>query len=148
MPTAVSIVFVGLTIFLSHYFAALFLLRIPIVRLSVPRDTSLKDAAFMAVIIPKGLGAAVLASLPLQKGVPGGEIIQSTVFSIILCSTLFTTVLTFLVDKTPVSRLYEWVFRFSGLGRPVENVPPEKPVRAKRPVRPRAERKSPPPSAD
>ena len=96
---------------------ALFLLRIPIVRISVPRDTPLKDAAFMATIIPKGLGAAVLASLPAQQGIPGGEVIQSVVFSIILCTTLLTTVLTFLVDKTWLSRVYEWIFRLTGLGK-------------------------------
>ena len=95
----------------------LFLIRIPIVRLSVPRDTPTKDAAFMAAMIPKGLGAAVLASLPVQQGISGGETIQAVVFSIILCSTLFTTILTFLVDKTIVSRVYEWIFRLSGLGQ-------------------------------
>lgn len=94
---------------------ALFLLRIPIVRLSVPRRTHPKDAAFMAVMIPKGLGAAVLASLPVQQGIDGGEIIQAVVFSIILCSTFFTTILTFLVDKTFVSNVYEWIFRLLGL---------------------------------
>lgn len=97
--------------------AALFLIRIPIVCISVPRDTASKDAAFMAAMIPKGLGAAVLASLPVQQGVPGGEVIQSVVFSIILCTTLFTTVLTFLVDKTKVSIVYGWIFRVAGLGR-------------------------------
>jgi potassium/hydrogen antiporter len=96
---------------------ALFLVRIPIVRMAVPSDTPLKDAAFMATMIPKGLGAAVLASLPAQQGIPGGEIIQSVVFSIILCSTLFTTILTFLVDKTWLSNVYEWIFRVSGLGK-------------------------------
>lgn len=95
--------------------AALFLLRIPIVRLSVPRNTRPKDAAFMAVMIPKGLGAAVLASLPAQQGVAGGEIIQSVVFSIILCSTFLTTILTFLVDKTHLSRVYIWIFGLMGL---------------------------------
>ncbi|MEZ4967286.1 MAG: cation:proton antiporter [Saprospiraceae bacterium] len=96
---------------------ALFLARIPIVSISVPKDTTPKDAAFMAAMIPKGLGAAVLASLPAQQGVPGGEVIQSIVFSIILCTTLFTTILTFLVDKTAVSGVYSWIFRTSGLGR-------------------------------
>ncbi len=102
---------------------ALFIIRIPIVRLAVPRDTPTKDAAFMATMIPKGLGAAVLASLPAQQGIPGGEIIQSIVFSIILCSTFFTTILTFLVDKTFVSDVYRWIFRISGLGRE-KAVPP------------------------
>ena len=95
----------------------LFLVRIPVVRMSVPRHTSTSDASFMATMIPKGLGAAVLASLPAQQGVAGGEIIQSVVFSIILCSTVFTTVLTFLVDKTFVSRIYGWIFKMMGLGR-------------------------------
>lgn len=97
---------------------ALFLIRIPIVRLAVPRSTPPKDAAYMATMIPKGLGAAVLASLPAQQGVPGGEIIQSVVFSIILFSTLFTTILTFLVDKTWISNVYEWIFKISGLEKP------------------------------
>lgn len=96
---------------------ALFLARVLIVRISVPADTPLLDAAFMSVMIPKGLGAAVLASLPAQQGVPGGEIIQSVVFSIILCTTLLTTLLSFLVDKTALSKVYEWMFRAMGLGR-------------------------------
>ena len=51
----------------------------------------------------------------LQQGIAGGEIIQAVVFSIILCSTFFTTFLTFLVDKTFVSYVYEWIFRLMGL---------------------------------
>ena len=104
---------------------ALYLMRIPIVRFSVPRSTPAKDAAFMAVMIPKGLGAAVLASLPVQQGIPGGETIQAVVFSIILCTTVFTTILTFLVDKTFVSNVYEWIFRVMGLGRTDEAAPPD-----------------------
>jgi potassium/hydrogen antiporter len=95
----------------------LFVVRIFVVRMSVPRNTNPKDAAFMAVMIPKGLGAAVLASLPVQQGVEGGETIQSVVFSIILCSTMLTTILSFLVDKTWLSKFYEWIFRLMGLGR-------------------------------
>jgi len=94
---------------------ALFLARIFIVRISVPADTPPRDAAFMAVMIPKGLGAAVLASLPLQQGVAGGEIIQSVVFSIILCSTLFSTVMCYFMDKTWLAKIYIWIFRVMGL---------------------------------
>ena len=102
----------------------LFLIRIPVVRISVPRSTSPKDASYMATMIPKGLGAAVLASLPAQQGVEGGEIIQSVVFSIILCSTVGTTILTFLVDRTFVARIYAWIFCILGL-RKVEETEPE-----------------------
>ncbi|HAD11461.1 MAG TPA: sodium:proton exchanger [Saprospirales bacterium] len=93
----------------------LFLVRIPVVRISVSKSTSAKDASYMATIIPKGLGAAVLASLPAQQGVEGGEIIQSIVFSIILCTTVFTTVLTFLVEKTFFSGIYIFLFNLLGL---------------------------------
>ncbi len=127
-------VYIGMSVKLNDWWpfalgaiitAALFLIRIPIVRLSVPRDTPLKDAAFMAAMIPKGLGAAVLASLPVQQGVPGGDTIQSVVFSIILCTTLLTTVLTFLVHKTLLSNMYIWVFRVTGLGRSKSSEVPE-----------------------
>ena len=101
----------------------LFLVRIPVVRISVPRSTSPKDASYMATMIPKGLGAAVLASLPAQQGVAGGEIIQSVVFSIILCSTVFTTILTFLVEKTVLSSIYTWIFRILGLGKASKTLP-------------------------
>lgn len=119
-------VYIGISVHLENWWmmalgaiitGALFLARIPIVRMSVPRDTPLRDAAFMATMIPKGLGAAVLASLPAQQGVEGGEMIQSIVFSIILSTTLMSTVLTFLVDKTWLANFYEWIFRISGLGR-------------------------------
>jgi len=106
----------------------LFLVRIPVVRISVPRSTSLKDASYMATMIPKGLGAAVLASLPAQQGVAGGEIIQSVVFSIILCSTVLTTVLTFLVEKTFFSSIYGWIFKMLGLGRKVTREPDQLPL--------------------
>jgi len=45
--------------------------------------------------------------------------IQSIVFSIILCSTFFTTILTFLMDKTWLHYPYHWTFRLLGLGKTV-----------------------------
>jgi potassium/hydrogen antiporter len=68
-------------------------------------------------MIPKGLGAAVLASLPAQQGVEGGDVIQSVVFAIILCTTFLTTFLSFLVEKTFVAQVYGWIFKILGLGK-------------------------------
>lgn len=113
-------VYIGLSVRLQdwHYFvigaaitAGLFVIRLPIVRLSVSRTTPVRDASYMAAIIPKGLGAAVLASVPAQQGIPGGEAIQSIVFSIILCTTMFTTLLVFLIERTFVSVVYDFIFR-------------------------------------
>ena len=135
-------VYIGISVRLENWWymllggiitGALFLVRILVVRISVPRTTPLKDAAFMAVMIPKGLGAAVLASLPFQKGIPGGEIIQSVVFSIILSTTFLTTILSFLTDKTFISHIYCWIFKILGLGRPprkAKSAPPELPAEA------------------
>jgi NhaP-type Na+/H+ or K+/H+ antiporter len=127
-------VYIGISVHLEDWWmmvlgamitGALFLARILIVRLSVPRSTTPRDASYMATMIPKGLGAAVLASLPAQQGVEGGETIQSIVFSIILCSTFLTTILTFLVDKTWLSYVYHWLFSIMGLGKADTAAEPE-----------------------
>jgi len=59
---------------------------------------------------PKGLAAAVLASIPMQRGVPGGEAIQNVVYAIILFTIVLTALLVFLQDRTPVGRLYSALF--------------------------------------
>jgi NhaP-type Na+/H+ or K+/H+ antiporter len=94
----------------------IFLLRILVVRFSVHKSTPVSDASAMAVMVPKGLGAAVLASIPLQQGVVAGEFIQNVTFSVILFTTLFTTILIFLLDRTALSTIYARIF--SGFGLP------------------------------
>src|SRR4030042_807439 len=68
-------VYVGLSMELTNswffYVAAvmtiaIFVLRIPVVRLSLSKSTPASDASLIAVMIPKGLAAAVLASIPLR----------------------------------------------------------------------------------
>jgi NhaP-type Na+/H+ or K+/H+ antiporter len=92
----------------------IFLIRIPVIRLSVHKSTPVADVSLMSVMIPKGLGAAVLASIPLQQGIIGGELIQNVTFAVILFTTLLTTILIFLLDKTALSRFYARMF--SGFG--------------------------------
>lgn len=88
----------------------LFLVRIPVVAASVSAEVSARDASIMAVMIPKGLGAAVLATVPVQQGIEGGETIQTVTFAMILFSTILTTALVFLISRTRLSRVYETVF--------------------------------------
>lgn len=83
--------------------------RIIIVRLIVTRDTPLLDKSIMSIMIPKGLGAAVIATLPLQRGHVDGVIIQSMCFAVILFSTLYCVALFFLVKigfSLPFYRLF------------------------------------------
>ena len=83
--------------------------RIIIVRVIATRDTPLLDKSIMSIMIPKGLGAAVIATLPLQRGHVDGVIIQSICFAVILFSTLYCVALFFLVKigfSLPFYRLF------------------------------------------
>ncbi|MBP7244796.1 MAG: cation:proton antiporter, partial [Bacteroidia bacterium] len=81
---------------------ALFAVRILVVKFVISKSTPLLDKATMSIMIPKGLGAAVIATLPFQQGHADGIIIQSICFSVILFSTLYCVGLFFLL-KTETS---------------------------------------------
>ncbi len=111
--------YVGLTIELTDFWsvfygvlltALVFVLRIPIVRYSVARDTPRSDASIMSAMVPKGFAAAVLASIPLQRGIEGGEFIQNVTYTVVLFSIVVTSVLIFLVEKTPFASVYHAFF--------------------------------------
>ncbi len=96
-----------------------FTLRIPAVKLSVRKAIGDKDLSVMAVMVPKGLAAVVLASIPVQQGVIGGDIIENVTYGVVLISIVFTSLLVLLLEKTPLPRLYAWLFsqslpRFGG----------------------------------
>lgn len=93
----------------------LFILRIPVVRASITaKETEKRDMFLMAAIFPKGLAAAVLATIPLQRGIVGGEFIMNVTFSIVLFSIIFTSVVIPMIDKVPaVRKFYEISFRLS-----------------------------------
>ncbi len=96
----------------------LLFLRIPIVKMSISsKDTEPRDRYFMAAIFPKGLAAAVLATIPLQRGIAGGEFIMNVTFSMVLFTIVFTSVLIPMIDKLSFVRkfyaisfqLFSWV---------------------------------------
>lgn len=89
----------------------LFVLRAFTVRWVISSKVPVLDRAVMATMIPKGLGAAVIATLPLHNGHPDGIIIQSICFSVILFSTLFCVILFFLVRNGLTLPLYALLYR-------------------------------------
>ena len=117
-------IYIGISIRLQHFMpiligliitVVLFLLRILIVRLSVHAknkdELPIEDKMFMSGIVPKGLAAAVLATIPLQRGIAGGELIQNIVFAVILFSIIFTSILVPVLERdNAVSRLYKKCF--------------------------------------
>ena len=77
----------------------LFVMRILVVKIISNRKDPLLDKAVMSIMIPKGLGVAVIATLPLQNNYFDGVIIQSICFTIILFSTLFCVGFFYLVSS-------------------------------------------------
>ena len=94
--------------------AAIFLLRIPAVKLTVRRSIPARDASIVAIMVPKGLAAAVLATVPLQAGVLGGELIESLTYGVVLSSIVFTSIMLLLLEKMGLSALYIWFFSLDG----------------------------------
>lgn len=83
-----------------------FVLRILAVKVSVNNSIPAKDASIMAIMIPKGLTAVVLASIPLQQGMPGGELIKNLTYGVVLLSIVTTSILVLLLAKTRLSHYY------------------------------------------
>lgn len=85
-----------------------FILRLPVVKMTVSKAIPIRDATIIAIMVPKGLAAAVLASIPLQQGILGGELIMNVVYGVVLTSIVMTSLLIIFVEKTKLADLYHW----------------------------------------
>jgi potassium/hydrogen antiporter len=81
--------------------AMVFLARIPITRISFYRTRDRASVMVASVMVPKGLAAAVLATLPAAYGVTGAESIRDFVFAVVLVSILFTALLIPVLHRIP-----------------------------------------------
>ena len=86
-----------------------FILRIPAVKLSMKKSVPVTDVSITAVMIPKGLAAVVLATLPFQQNITGGELIRDITYGVVLFSIVATSVLVLLIEKTRFSGFYAWL---------------------------------------
>lgn len=76
--------------------------RIPAVVVSTRRmELGKKDFWFLCAAIPRGLAAGVLATLPMQYGVPGAESLAPVVFAVIVLSVLIFAITFSIVDRLP-----------------------------------------------
>ena len=97
--------FPGLRFFAAAVITVIiYLARIAMVWFTIPRSIPASDAAIIAVMEPKGLAAAVLASLPLQAGIAAGQTIQDVTYIVIFFSILVCSVMVFLLERTCVYR--------------------------------------------
>ena len=108
--------------------ALIFFIRIPAAWIGLERTAPVHDASLVAIMSPKGLAAVVLASIPLEQHLPHGDVIQAMTYCVVFLSIVFTSVLSFLIERTALARVYAVLFR--GFGRapvpavvaaPVEN---------------------------
>ncbi len=106
------IVFGGITT------VAIFAIRPFAVRVSMrARTTPPRDAKIASVLVPKGLAAAVLATVPMQAGVAEGSLIEAVTFGVIFFSIITASALTLFVDRSFVSSAYMRLFsRYAGRG--------------------------------
>jgi len=72
-------------------------------------DYTLRDQSITAIMAPKGLAAAVLATLPLQNGVEAGEVIRDVSYMVVLISISLTALLVVALPRPPVQRLMQRV---------------------------------------
>lgn len=105
-------IFLGVSMKITHIvpfvIAALiimgaYLLRFFLTKLMQP-DLSAREARIMSLLIPKGLAAAVLASLPASVKMPGHEMIESITYAVVFLSILLSSVAIALIEiKSTVS---------------------------------------------
>jgi cell volume regulation protein A len=62
------------------------------VKLSFFKSSSKDSENLMTIMLPRGLAAAVLASLPFTSGVPGSQVFPEIVFIVIFATIIICTV--------------------------------------------------------
>lgn len=76
------------------------------IKLLVRGKMSLQDLSIMSVMTPKGLVPAILASIPLQLGLTGGQMIQDVSYAVVLISIVVCSVLVIIISKDPLALGY------------------------------------------
>ncbi len=86
---------------------ATYVMRIVLTRYIFRDDSyNLRDTAIASMMAPKGLAAAVLATLPLEYGVVGGEMIRDVTYMVVLVSISLTALLVMLYPKHLTQNCY------------------------------------------
>ena len=94
------------------------LVRLIVVRFATSKTLSTYDRSLVAIMVPKGLAAAVLASLVLQSGVTGAETIREVSFGVILFSICLVAVLTFVLERGWLDRFFRYIYGNSHVLKP------------------------------
>jgi cell volume regulation protein A len=112
-----DIISMGIALLLT---AVLLLSRIIAVQYSLDRKgTKVQEASLVATLVPKGTAAVVLASLPIQMGIPGAGAIQHIIYGVVIFSIVGSAILVFLVERTAVAGIFHYFMKM--YSRPEES---------------------------
>ncbi|MCL1974384.1 MAG: cation:proton antiporter [Bacteroidetes bacterium] len=90
----------------------LYLIRLFVAKIASPKGANSFDKGIIAIMTPKGLAAAVLATIPAQAGMPDGLMIKNITYSVVFFSILATSVLIFLNNRQGgLRRFYNAFFK-------------------------------------
>lgn len=112
-------VYIGLSLSVSGWRAplfglaltfALYVARAWVVKMAVPRSATRTEAMASTLMNPKGLAAAVVATLPVQLGLAGGETIRDTAYTVVFCSVVLTSGLVFLFGRGHLNQMAKRMF--------------------------------------
>jgi len=101
--------------------------RLLLTRFVVEKEVERRDASLISIMVPKGLAAAVLASIPLQQGMAGGQVIQDVVYLTVLTSIIATVILVPLIEKNTLNWFYGPIFGGFKPDTSVGEAPPANP---------------------
>jgi len=109
-------VYLGISIHFGNaylaFIAIAMVIMVYVIRLVLTRyifrdgSYSLRDAAITSMMAPKGLAAAVLATLPIEYGVMGGEVIRDTTYMVVLVSITLTALLVMVYPANATQKFY------------------------------------------
>ncbi len=94
--------YVALAIALGIYFVRPFATK-----LLVTRHVSAYDRTVISVMTPKGLAAAVLASLPTHFCMSEGDDIQTITYNLVLISIVLTSLLIPIIERTGIGKIMQ-----------------------------------------
>jgi cell volume regulation protein A len=92
----------------------IFLIRPLAAWIGLSRSTPAHDATLISIMSPKGLAAVVLAAIPSEQKLPGGDALRDLTYVVVFASVVLTCVLSFLVERSGLKKLYAIPFRTFG----------------------------------
>jgi potassium/hydrogen antiporter len=88
----------------------IFLSRLLIVKFGVANVLTPREAAVTSFMMPKGLAAAVLASMLVETGMANADVLRQVAYGVILLTITFTSLMMFLIEKGYLDKAINYTF--------------------------------------